>query len=731
MADDEKAVAEGYGRLVSLLKDEEFADAIDSCEALLAKAGDGAEEVERTRILCLIHNTDFEEAIEAIDANPKLGMGLERAYAQYSLHQSADALAAVQALERTAAAQHLEAQTRYRMGQYDEAAGIYQQLHDGGEDSGDFKANLLASFAASGRAGEGAKLFKAIAADEWAGVYNGACVQISAGLLDEARDTLVAAKRLGQEQLEMDDYEPEEIAEELAVVDVQLGYVEQVTNGAAGAVDMYSAVVQEKPDDAAVLAVARNNLVACKGERDLFDGFKHMKSAANTPERKLQGYQRKTIGTNHALVLMFMGKNKDCREAIDKLNSQFPGDEQVAVLYAALAYRQKNYKKVEQVLRDCIKGSQGGAVLVQLTLAQFHINQRDLREAADVLLAIAPLQHEPAMVATVVNLLDQVQDKERPLVVLDAAVAHWKSRKDSAKLGLLLQECAAWKLKKGMKAEALETFSSLIKLQPDNHSAVALAIEAAAHIKPELAKQFQQMLPPLDSADGYDGEELEASVAPRIDRRKAKADAAPAPAAASAAEPAETTATAAAVAAIAKKKKKKKIRYPKNYNPDKPGTPDPERWLPRRERTGAKKSRRRRHTPAATGAQVCPLPDPFAPLWRRRLTVARVLAPLCCVQGGEKAGLSAKEAAKLAALDKSDKKGSSLDATTGSAREGSGNPTRTNQPPCRRRLRRRVWSDAGVAARSERPVAEPVQEPAPQPQRQQSGKKSKKKKKKK
>ena len=89
-------------------------------------------------------------ANEAIDANPKLGMGLERAYAQYSLHQSADALAAVQALERTAAAQHLEAQTRYRMGQYDEAAGIYQQLHDGGEDSGDFKAHLLASFAASG-----------------------------------------------------------------------------------------------------------------------------------------------------------------------------------------------------------------------------------------------------------------------------------------------------------------------------------------------------------------------------------------------------------------------------------------------------------------------------------------------------------------------------------------------------------------------------------------------------
>jgi hypothetical protein len=32
--------------------------------------------------------------------------------------------------------------------------------------------------------------------------------------------------------------------------------------------------------------------------------------------------------------------------------------------------------------------------------------------------------------------------------------------------------------------------------------------------------------------------------------------------------------------------------------------------------------------------------------------------------------MSEKEKAKIAALDKSDKKGSSLDATTGSAREG-------------------------------------------------------------
>ena len=75
--------------------------------------------------------------------------------------------------------------------------------------------------------------------------------------------------------------------------------------------------------------------------------------------------------------------------------------------------------------------------------------------------------------------------------------------------------------------------------------------------------------------------------APRVSRGKkvkAGAEAAAAAAGANEAEAEAAGLTAAAQAAAARKlaKKKKKIRYPKNYNPDNPGTPDPERWLPRR-----------------------------------------------------------------------------------------------------------------------------------------------------
>ena len=48
-------------------------------------------------------------------------------------------------------------------------------------------------------------------------------------LLDEARDTLVAAQKMGEEQLEMDDdYEEEEVEEELSRLGVQLAYVQQL-----------------------------------------------------------------------------------------------------------------------------------------------------------------------------------------------------------------------------------------------------------------------------------------------------------------------------------------------------------------------------------------------------------------------------------------------------------------------------------------------------------------------
>merc|ERR1711918_295549 len=54
----------------------------------------------------------------------------------------------------------------------------------------------------------------------------------------------------------------------------------------------------------------------------------------------------------------------------------------------------------------------------------------------------------------------------------------------------------------------------------------------------------------------------------------------------------------------AKRRRKRKIRYPKNFDPENPGPPpDPERWLPKRERSEFKKRMRKRDKALQRGPQ--------------------------------------------------------------------------------------------------------------------------------
>ena len=351
--------------------------------------------------------------------------------------------------------------------------------------------------------------------------------------------------------------------------------------------------MQAKPTDAAVVAVARNNMVACKGEKDLFDAFKHMRAAhASNLDRRLNLTQRQVIATNNALVLLLMGKNKEAREEIAAHAAKFPTSEQSALLSAALAHRQKRPAAVEKVLKEYIKKSGGGdnkagRVQACLTLAQHYMNEKNLKAAAETLASIKPLQHQPAMVATLVAIYGQLMERERAVGVLDEAIKFWKKSKgaDGGVLSILLKESAAYKLKCGMEKEALKAYAELVATNSGDHEAVAAAIVASARIDPQLAKKYQAMLPPLTSADGLDGEELEAAAAPRLGRASKATRGED--------EDAEAAAAALAAARKAKKKKKHKIRYPKNYNPDRP-QPLPahhdERWLPKWQRSTAKKT---------------------------------------------------------------------------------------------------------------------------------------------
>jgi signal recognition particle subunit SRP72 len=207
----------------------------------------------------------------------------------------------------------------------------------------------------------------------------------------------------------------------------------------------------------------------------------------------------------------------------------------------------------------------------------------DLKAAATSLSRVTSLQHRPALVATVVKLYTQAGDIAAANACLDAAVAHWskaQSADDAAVLRLLQQEAVSFKMSHKLYAEAATLLGVMLK-QKDARQADILPqlVLACAHVNPAQAEQYAKQLPAF-ARSAVDVAALENAPsyrlgAPLKEEVTATATVVPSavPAAAAKSAPAEDK---------KKKKRKRKKRLPKNFDPNK--QPDPERWLPKRER---------------------------------------------------------------------------------------------------------------------------------------------------
>jgi signal recognition particle subunit SRP72 len=142
-----------------------------------------------------------------------------------------------------------------------------------------------------------------------------------------------------------------------------------------------------------------------------------------------------------------------------------------------------------------------------------------------------------------------------------------------------------------MSDKAVRDYTILVKANPDDKEVLVDLVEACAGNKPELAKDYIDILatPPVRPGQTSNAElaTLEAS-APGLKRHNDKS-----------AVPSKST----------KMIKKKRANPPaKNINPDQP--PNPERWLPKRERSDYKPKGRKRGAAGklATGPQGLSLP---------------------------------------------------------------------------------------------------------------------------
>jgi len=137
----------------------------------------------------------------------------------------------------------------------------------------------------------------------------------------------------------------------------------------------------------------------------------------------------------------------------------------------------------------------------------------------------------------------------------------------------VLKKNADGKFSAGQYKEAASIYKQLLNINPNDLEVLPLLVMAYTYFDPEKARDLESRIPDLQNTE-IDPEELENIVVPTVKREISRK--------------AESLNTSQRPKT--KKKKKRKNKLPKTMDPNKP--PDPERWLPRHERSNFKGRRK-------------------------------------------------------------------------------------------------------------------------------------------
>ncbi|XBI20817.1 uncharacterized protein [Aegilops tauschii subsp. strangulata] len=569
----------------------EFPQAVKVADQVLA-ASPGDEDAVRCKVVAHIKSDATDKALAAIRAAERLPIDLSyyKAYCYYRQNKLQEALDILNGQEETAAVLQLESQIYYRLGRMNDCMSSYEKLQKFKVDSIDLKINIIAALVAGGRASEVQVAMKAQKVDlttralrdtrSFELAYNSACTLIENKKYSEAKEQLDLAKRIGKEELMVEDYAEDEIEYELAPVSVQLAYVQQLQGQTQEAMETYANMINKKSGDPSSLAVATTNLISIKGTKDVADGLRKLdrlveKSTApnqlqliESLEFKLSSRQKEALYSARVLLLLHANKIDQAQELVSGLLGMFRDSVFPVLLQAAVHVREKKVPKAEEVLSRYAEKHPDNSKGVLLALAQIAANANHFQIAADSLSKISDIQHMPATVATLVALKERLNDSNGAASVLDSAIKWWKNAMtEDNKLDMFMREAATFKLNHGRDEEACQLYEELVKSYGSTEALAGLVATSACT---DLAKaeQYEKQLKPLPGLQGIDVKSLEKTSGARHVEQAMKVDA-----------PEEVKKQKA-------KKRKRKPKYPKGYDPANPGPPpDPERWLPKRERS--------------------------------------------------------------------------------------------------------------------------------------------------
>lgn len=598
---DRHIQANNYKQIVKIA-DQILAEVPGDADALLCK------------VVALIQDDKLDDAISTIHSsqNSSSSLNFHKAYCLYRKNHLQEAMLALEGLERSDEVLQLEAQILYRQGDFDACIASYQTLSQKFNiESSELKTNLIASYISGGRSNEVPALMESLKVTPRSSfelAYNAACALIEGRNYTKAEELLLLAQRIGQEMLIEEEYTSEEIENELAPISVQLAYVQQAQDRTMEALERYKQQLKQKLADAPSMAVSCNNLVVLKGNKELSDSIKKLENLfekKTSPEQgllfveglehKLSGRQKEAIAFNRFLVLFLANKLDQVRELLPSLFDKFPNSAMPPILSASLLVREGKLTRAEEMLGQYLEKHPNDSTMLLLARAQIAALAGHHVVAAQSLEQISELQHKPGMVATLVALKEKGGDVHGAEAILDAAVQWWEDHmgENTGTLELIAQEAAAFKLRhKNLEAASL-LFQKLTKSSSETVRAEALTglVCSTANTDILKAEEYERQLPPLPGVADIDVsslEEMGSAVAPTVGGKR----------------PWVAEDIHLEGKNRHKRRRKRRPRYPKGFDPANPGPlPDPERWLPLRERSTYRPKRKDRRGLQLRGAQ--------------------------------------------------------------------------------------------------------------------------------
>lgn len=566
-----------------------------ACNKVL-KATRSDLEAQHVKVVALLKLDRYDEAITFIEAagdGLRTTAALEYAYALYKTGRLEEAAELASEI-RERGAQHIEAQSRYRLEEPSKTTELYKRIRSEGSESEEYDLRVNQGAIDAQAQWLGAVDPKNVRRperqdlDAFETAYNAACGSIARGEYAQAEVLLKRAKELCKHS---DDLPDQQKAEELLPISVQQLYVLLCLGKTTEAKTIAGDIKIDDASDMSTRKVGQTNVLLISALSNPFLAHKTFHTSPKVPpEDKLFSYQSIPVESNKATLdlqtFKFEGIISSTSKAIKAQSSPSTSPAALLASYinaAAHAQNEMGKTAIRRILPELKKRPNDIGII--LTLVQLYMSCGDATSAVELVETFfqrlesskdendPSIRFNPVLVSLLTSLYKQRGQKPRVQQELEKAASYWRPRSNPPTNLLTAAGTSLLESRNEIEMEsAANIFSKLREQQPRDKATLAGFV--ASHAKKDeidVKSDAEQLTPTTDLTRNIDVDALEAAGIPQSSN------------ALTIAQLGRTRKRGAPDGGNARPKRLRRSRLPKDYDENK--KPDAERWLPMKDRS--------------------------------------------------------------------------------------------------------------------------------------------------